>query len=560
MPCEEAPYAENYYDLMVSYTNLSNEYLPRGCIQPVDKDYEILYLPMEGLPELNALNYTYTAIPKCYTILARAAMEASGITRVQNQPTLSLKGQGILMGFLDTGIDYQHPAFRNSDGTTRIVRIWDQTLPGEAPTGFLYGTEYQKAEIDAALRLDDPLSLVPEQDENGHGTFLAGLAAGSELRENDFTGAAPFSQIIMVKLKAAKQYLKDYYFIPDDAVAYAESDIMTAISYLTKVAEELKRPMVICIGLGSNSGDHGGNNVLAGYLNYVATKRNLAVVVAGGNEVNARHHYYGEIAATEKTEMVEINVEDEMPGFSVEMWSKAPELYQVSVISPTGERVPWIRARRGEREVYRFIFENTVLSIDYRIVGIRTGDQLIYLRFQNPTRGIWSIEVSGEYNINGAYNMWLPISGLIAGRVNFVRSNPDMTITVPGNAEVPMTVAAYDAADDSIYMNSSRGYTVGGFVKPDYAAPGVNVYGPEPNGRFGTRTGSSVSAAVAAGASALYLEWAVERGNNTGINSVEVKNDFVRGAVRKLERSYPNREWGYGTLNLYQTFEQLRST
>ena len=156
--------------------------------------------------------------------------------------------------------------------------------------------------------------------------------------------------------------------------------------------------------------------------------------------------------------------------------------------------------------------------------------------------------------------MWLPITGLIAGDISFIRSNPDTTITMPGNAASPMTTGGYNAGNGSIYLNSSRGYTASGQVKPDFAAPGVNVIGPAPGNRFETRSGSSIAAAITAGAAALYLEWAVERGYNTDITNAEIKNDFIRGAVRLESRVYPNREWGFGTLNLYQTFEQLRRT
>lgn len=170
MACEDAPYSEDYYDLLVSYIDLSREPYIDGCIQNIDKDFDVLYLPTGGLPKLDVANYTYSAIPKCYTLLDTQALEASGILRVQNQPTLSLKGQGVLIGFIDTGIDYQNRVFRNSDGSTRILKIWDQSISGRPPEGFIYGTEYDKAQIDMALLGEEPYRVVPHRDENGHGT------------------------------------------------------------------------------------------------------------------------------------------------------------------------------------------------------------------------------------------------------------------------------------------------------------------------------------------------------------------------------------------------------
>lgn len=558
MDCTEAVYSEDYYDLLVAVANLAAYDLGDVCLQTLDQEFGILYVPREGLPPLNINDFTYSAIPKCFTLLDQQAMEASGIVRVQNQPTLSLKGQGILVGLVDTGIDYRNPVFRNSDGSTRILRIWDQTIEGAPPEGFFYGSEYTREQIDRALSVEMLADMVPHRDTNGHGTFLAGLAAGSEILSENFVGAAPYAQIVMVKLKQAKQYLRDFYFIPEGAEAYQENDIMAGVEYLVRLSQTLKRPMAICLGLGTNAGDHSGSGILPRYLSNVARVRNIALTVAGGNEVNARHHYYGAVTAERSVDTVEINVEEEVPGFDVELWAKAPELYSVRIISPTGERVPGTAGTREGVEEYRFIFENTVVTIYYRIVGVVTGDQLVYIRFRAPTRGIWTVEVTSDYKVNGQYHMWLPITGLIAGDVTFIRSNPDTTITEPGNAGPPMTVAGYNSANDSIYLNSSRGYTADDRVKPDFAAPGVEVLGPAPGGRFERRTGTSASAAIAAGASALFLEWAVERGNNTSILTAEIQNELIRGANRVSGREYPNREWGYGTLNLYQTFEQLR--
>lgn len=414
--------------------------------------------------------------------------------------------------------------------------------------------------IDQALQSEDPYRIVPHQDENGHGTFLAGVAAGSEVPEEDFIGAAPYAQIVVVKLKEAKQYLRQFYFIPKEANAYAENDVMAGVAYLSHMAERLGRSLVICLGLGTNSGDHRGTGILSGYLAYVATRQNQAVVTAAGNEANARHHYFGEITSDTQVDRVEIDVGNRVDGFTLELWAKAPELYSVSIISPTGERTPSAFGKRGRREEYRFVFENTKVSIDYRIVGIATGDQLVFMRFEEPTGGIWTVEVSPNYSINGRYNMWLPITNLLSGSVTFIRSNPDNTITAPGNVPSPITAGGYNVKNDSIYLDSSRGYTSDGVVKPDFAAPAVEVFGPGRRGGFERRSGTSIAAAITAGAVALYLEWGTERGNNTSLSNAEIKNDLIRGASRKRERTYPNREWGYGTLDLYQMFEQLRRT
>ena len=289
--CKDAPYSEEYYDLLVSYLRLENEYLPEDCIQNIDKDFNVVYLQSAGLPKLDIDQYTYSAIPKCFTTLDEEALQAGGIIRVQSQPNLALRGQGVLIGFVDTGIDYQNEVFRNSDGSSRILRIWDQSIQsGDTPEGFLYGTEYTKEQIDMALLTDAPLRVVPHRDEEGHGTFMAGLAAGSEKLSEKFAGVAPYAQIAMVKLKPAKEYLRRFYYIPEGAKAYQENDIMLGIKYAESFVRLFERPVVICLGLGTNQGDHAGNSSLSRYLSSLAVRRSRAAIVCGGNEGNASHH------------------------------------------------------------------------------------------------------------------------------------------------------------------------------------------------------------------------------------------------------------------------------
>ncbi len=144
-----------------------------------------------------------------------------------------MQGEGVIIGFIDTGIDYQHSAFLKDDKTTRILSIWDQSIDSSNhPSGFLYGTEYKSEEINDALKNEDPLSIVPSTDLIGHGTMIAGVAAGSPAPEYEFSGTAPKADLLIVKLKEAKTYLKDFYVIPRLANAYQETDILLGIKYL----------------------------------------------------------------------------------------------------------------------------------------------------------------------------------------------------------------------------------------------------------------------------------------------------------------------------------------
>ncbi len=558
MDCEEAVYSNDYYDFIVEYTMPESGNVVSSCIQKIDASYEIAYLPREGNLSLNIQNYNYTSIPKCYTLMDESALEESGILRIQNQPTLSLKGQGVLIGFLDTGIDYENPVFRNSGGSTRIMAVWDQTdRSGTPPEGFLYGTEYLDTQINDALQTENPREIVPVTDPEGHGTFLVSVAAGSQIREEEFIGAAPYARIAMVKLKQAKQYLRDFFFIPEDAQAFQENDLMAGLAYLDQLAKSRHVPLVICFGLGSNMGSHTGVSHLSTMLNNIALRSGRVAVTAVGNEGNERHHYFGQMEEGQQYQNVEISVGEGVEGFSTELWARAPQRFVVEIISPTGERMPSEYILSGGRE-YRFLFEDTRVTVDYRITGILNGAQVIYMRFEQPSQGLWNIRVFPEGEFASIFNMWLPSDELSTGEVFFIRSNPDTTITVPSTAIAPIAVGAYDVRDNSIYLRSGRGFTTNGWIKPDIVAPGVGVFGAGGNNQFTTKDGTSVAAAITAGATALMLEWGIVRGNYTAITNIEIKNVLIRGATRDDKRTYPDQAFGWGRLNLYQAFEDFR--
>lgn len=557
--CREQVYSNDYFDLIIPYAEAVNVPTSGTCIQRIDEGYDIFFFPRESSPPLNIGDYSYTSIPNCYGLLDQTALEASGIIRMQNQPALSLKGNGVLVGLIDTGIDYTNPLFRYSDGSTRILSIWDQTIEdGEPPIGILYGAQYVSEDINRALNSDNPYDIVPSRDENGHGTFLAGVACGGEDAANTFIGAAPQSQIAVVKLKEAKQFLREFYFIPDGVPAYQESDIMMAVSYLNGLANVHNMPLVICIALGNSMGNHGKNGALSSYLNAVCLRRKRAVVVATGNEANSGHHFQGEITGDMQYEDVEISVEEDMDGFFIELWSEAPELYAVSVISPTGERVPEIPVRSGSSQEYQFLFEGTTVTVDYRIEATETASQLVFIRFRNVRRGPWIIRVFPQSTITGRYNMWLPLQSFTLGNVFFLRSNPDTTLTTPSSASRVITVGGYNPANESIYANSGRGFTTSGEIKPDFVAPAVEVFGPGLRQNYVTVTGTSAAAAIAAGACAQIMQWALVDQNQTNLSNAGIKNMLIRGTNQPVGRNYPNREWGYGTLDVYQAFERLR--
>lgn len=560
--CRKRIISEDYLDLFVRYSGnreILNQYASE-CIQVITETHAVVHHSIADFKPDIIQVMGYQALPSCFGLLDLSSLEASGILRIQNIPNFSLKGTGVLVGIIDTGIDYTNPIFKNADGTTRILSIWDQTIESDSfVEEFPYGTIYDQEQIDEALRSSDPFSIVPSKDENGHGTNLAGIAAGSIDEANNFVGVAPESRIVVVKLKTAKKFLKNFFLIPEDVVAYQENDIMLGVKYLTTYARKLQRPISICIGLGTSQGGHDSFGILSSYLGDQANITGTAIVVAGGNEGNWGHHFSGRVNNDTSYDVVELRVGEEDSGFSMELWGGVPNTFSIDILSPTGEYVPRIPARLGERREISFLFEKTTILIDYQLVESQTGNQLILIRFVNPSSGLWRFRVYGRGSANMPFNIWLPIEGFISKDTFFLESDPYTTITSPGNSLNPITVTAYNHINQSLYINSSRGYTRDDIVKPSLVAPGVGVYAPGLDGSYVNVSGTSASAALTTGIAAMMLEWGIVRGNHTTMNTIEIKNFLIRGAKRDPRNEYPNREWGFGIIDIYNVFESLRA-
>lgn len=553
--------SEDFLDIIVDY-DVIVEILEGAdvefCYREIDAGYGIAHVRRSQVQPVSIGNYGYSTIPKLYGLMQAgergfdaSPLAAMGNIRVQNPP-LALQGSGVIVGFVDTGIDYREAVFRREDGSSRILSIWDQTIQtGEPPEGFAYGTEYRRADIDRALAAAEPETVVPSTDTNGHGTKMASAAAGSLLDQGlTFRGAAPLADIAVVKLKGAKAYLRDYYLIDDRAEAFAENDIMEAVNYLQQMAVAFSRPVVIVIGLGTNMGSHDGTSALDSYLNIVAGRRSRVVVVGGGNEGDREHHYENFMPSN-----VEIRVAGQMKGFCAEIWGSLPDVYAVSIRSPGGEVSPVIDFRNGMDRNVSFIFERTRIQVGIVLVEKDAGDPLIFLRFADPTPGIWTVTLTASArgpNGDGIYHMWLPIEEFLEQSVTFLQPSPDVTLTEPANASQVITISAYDSYTDSWYASSGRGFSRSGGIKPDLAAPGVGVHTA-----LGETDGSCMAVSLAAGCVAQFLEWAIVDGNAFAVDSRGTKSFLIQGAERPGDIRYPDKRWGYGRLNINGTFETL---
>lgn len=580
--CSSLIVSEETGDYIIEYNSLYFEQIQRQdgvCISCINDTWCILYTNYPGSRNIN-IQQGYYSVPKLYGLMDTTSFDASGITATLNQPLLNVRGQGVLIGFLDTGIDYLREDFKASGGRTRIAAVWDQTIQSvnyEEDTGeaagteqydreqvqdmVQYGTVYTREDINAALAAEregqNPYDIVPSRDENGHGTFLAGVAAASETA--DYIGAAPEAEILMVKLKPAKKYLRDFYLLPERVEAYSETDMMMGVRFLQQYAIREKKPLVICVGLGTASGSRTGALPFADLLNTLARQVNTVVVTCTGNEANNRTHTSGLAVSDTEPSEIEITVGADERGFVMEIWAESLDILSVAITSPSGERISRIPARIDTGGVYNFLLERSQVAVNYRVVESASGYEVIFMRFINPAQGIWKIHVYSLTNIVGRYNAWLPLKQFLSGDTYFLNSNPSTTLTEPGAAERVISVGAYNHITDASYAASGRGYTATGLVKPDFVAPGVDVYGVRAGGGYTTRTGTSVAAAHAAGAAALLLTWGVTDGNLPYMGTNEVKSVLIRGAKRENSTVYPNNIYGYGKMDVIEAFYKLRT-
>lgn len=528
------------------------------CYQQIDNRYFTIYTPVDSLNSSYTNRFSYSTFPKLYGEMSTTALEVSGITQLANQPVLNLRGQGVIIGVIDSGIDYTHPAFIDSYGKTRILRIWDQTVnDGTPPEGILYGTEYTEEDINRALTAENPHEIVKTIDSTGHGTFLTGVAAGSEDPVNDFTGAAPEAKIIIVKLKPAKKFLRDFYFLKDETPAYQENDIILGLNYIRRCAVEFGLPLSIPFGLGSGLGGHDGFSSLSYVMNSVSFLPGFCICAPAGNEGNGRQHFHDIVPSAAEPSEMEISIADNVPGILFEIWGQNPSILSIGIVSPTGETLPRIPARPASAQQFNLIFEQSRIIVRYELVESSAGDEVIIVRIETPAQGLWRINVYSNID-NAVFDSYLPGRNFIGERAYFLKPDPDITLTDPSATGAVISVSGYDPLSGAFYPESGRGFTRLGAYKPDICAPCTAITGPNLRGGYEQRSGTSLAAAITAGACAQFLTWTVTNDNIPLVTSNNLKTALIRGAIRSPGTSYPSRQWGYGTLNVYNSFEVLR--
>jgi len=561
--CYEAVYSEDYADYIVEYNGdrqVLEEIYSNACLFFIDNRYAILYSKKRSDYMESFGNLAYNIFPKLLAPMDAAVGEAAYNTpsilsmingeNLDNESVLGLDGKDIVIGIVDTGIDILNEEFLNEYGRTRIKYAWNQSVnssSGDSYAGeFPFGTYYTEEQLNRFVEEGNSVL----RGEDNHGNLLASIAAG---RNN---GIAVNSDLVVVKLKKAKENLKELYGVRQGE-AYSEADIMLAIAYILQCSYRLRKTVSILIGFGTNSGSHTGSAALEAYINNIGILRGVCVSVAGGNEGSAGHHTDGDIEENEQA-VIEINV-PEKTAFTLEIWGKAPGVYAIGMDIAGGEIIDRIPPRFDRSQIIKPIFGGGTIYVDYFLVEGQSGDELILVRFFDTPRGLYRITLTATGTVEKQYRAWLPVSSFVPEGLVFTNPVTWGTVTVPGTAVTPIVSGAYNYSDGSIYVNGSRGYTANSVVKPDLAAPGVNITGAGPYGTKVTGSGSSISAACAVGAAALMQQWSRDRGLSPYINGNQIRQYFIRGADRENNRRYPDRYYGFGTLNLRKTFESLRN-
>ena len=478
-----------------------------------------------------------------------------------------LNGRGVLLAVLDSGITWDLEVFRKADGSTRIRYLWDQTVSeetgdvryGKMPDGFSIGTEYTAEEINAALQMHtlDRYRLIPSRDLSGHGTAVAGIAAGRSAY-GLYTGAAPEAELIVVKLGS-----------PGNNGGVEEgfprsTEILRGVTYALRKARQLNMPLVINLSFGNSYGSHDGSSLLERFLDNASEIGKTVICVGSGNEGATRGHFAGNITRDSRVELAVGNYERSL---NIQLWKNYSDVFRIRLQSPGGEEAELTTNIQGGKYTLR-LEQTRILSylgepLPYAVA------QEIYLEMIPVTgsyinAGIWTIRLEPVMTITGQYYLYLPAGNGRGDSTGFYRSTPQVTLTVPSTAAKVITVGAYDPVYDTYADFSGRGYadstrTIGvaaaGLTKPDLVAPGVNIQAPDVYGTFTPTTGTSFATPIVSGAAALLMEWGIVRGNDPFLYGEKIKA-YLRKGARPLrgETEYPNDRVGYGKLCVAESF------
>lgn len=477
----------NTWELIVKFAgNLDRikEELKISVVELSDQ-YAILIVPEELIYLLSDYEeIIFIEQPKLLFFEVNQGRTASCVNPLQSE-TFDLFGEGVLVGIIDSGIDYAHPDFINEDGTSRIIALWDQTVTGNPPEEFDIGTVYTREQINTALKLPMPqrMNIVPSADLSGHGTHVAGIVAGNGRASRGlYRGIASKSELIIVKL--GKSVGNSF---PSTV------QLMQGIEFVTKKAIELRKPIAINISNGNNYGSHTGSALLETYIDDAVNRWKSSIIIGTGNEGATGNHAQG-VLDMGKNSIIEIAVSSYEFSLNIQIWKNYYDHFDIVVVAPNGTRVGPIPQILGKQQ---FTIAQTEILIHYGDPTPYNIQQEIYIELI-PTgtyinSGIWNFELVPKRIVTGNYDMWLPAGGVKNPETRFLLSSEFTTLTIPSTSHRAISVGAYDSKTDSYAPFSGRGFTRNNLIKPDMVAPGVNIISCSPGGGYTNKSGTSMA-------------------------------------------------------------------
>lgn len=510
--------------------------------------YAIITLAPADIPKL----YSYPQIenielPKSLYIASQYNLISTCVRSVQENKNLNLNGNGVIVAVIDSGIDYTHLDFRNEDGSSRILYLWDQTESGTPPAGFSAGAEYTQQQINSALNSETPLQIVPSTDLNGHGTAVAGVAAGNGRESNgENIGVAPNADLIIVKA-GTKGY----------ASFARTTELMRGVKYVIDKARQLNKPIAINMSFGMNNGSHLGDSLFETYLSDVSAEWKTSIIIPTGNEGSAGHHYH-DVLQSNSTKTVEFFTIEGLERFYISMWKNFADTLSVELIFPDGASTGVIGI---ESQIKNIRMRNVMLTVIYGQPTHYSVGQEIFFDIKAITgtvfSGVWRLQIISNNIVDGSIQMWLPTIEEVTDRTHFSNPTRYNSMTIPSTAERVIKVAGYNDRIGNIAEFSGIGSLNMSLPNPDLAAPAVGILTVKKGGGYDSFTGTSMAAPFVTGSAALMMQWGIVNQNDPFLYGERIKAFLRLGATRRIVLEYPNPMYGYGTLCLSNTITFL---
>ena len=496
------------------------------------ENFALLRLPPSLIPTVSALpQILYIEMPHYISFEILSGKRSSCITQV-TLPPLSLTGNGVLVGFVDSGIDLTHPDFQDSNGNSRVLFLWDQTRDEDPPDGYLFGTEYNNDQINEALRTGKTLS----RDESGHGTAVAGIACGNgNASKGRYRGIAPEAELIVVKMRKNK------------GLYPRTTELISGIDYCIRKALKFNRPLVLNISFGNNYGSHTGSSLSELYLNRVSLRGRISIIAASGNEGASPVHASSFL---DQTTTVDFSISERQVSLNVQLWKDYSDIVRIRLRAPSGAEYTLPDKFQTQIAFYNSAPSPFQRLQEYYFEFFPIADSF-YL-----TSGVWSLIIEPISIKNGTFEMWLPAASSLNGATRFLSPDPYNTLTVPSSANSVITVGAYDAKTNTPADFSGRGAASmpNLLTKPDLVAPGVSVIVPSFPGGYQTVSGTSFAAPFVTGSAALLMEWGIVKRNNLFLYGEQLKAWLIAGAKELPGYPVPNPRTGWGSLCLEAAF------